>query len=171
MAPGSTEARKALALKHEMDSERAPSVVAKGAGMVADEILRLAREHNIPIRQDRNLIEILYRMDLESQIPPELYLVVAEMLAFLYLSTHQYQEETAQAFGNLGTVLYTRGDYETARRHWETARNLYNKMGQADKVSQLDLLLDHLPKQKPAGDENAEDKKSGSGFGKVNTGS
>ena len=145
MATQHTPFIKAVALKHEMESDQAPVVTAKGAGVVAEEILRLAKEHNIPIRQDKNLIEILYRMDMEAQIPRELYLVVAEMLAFLYLSTRQYQEETAQAFGNLGTVLYTRGDYETARRHWTTARELFSQMGQQDKVNQLDILLHHLP--------------------------
>lgn len=137
---------KAVALRHDMDSRQAPVVTAKGVGLVAEEILRISREYNIPVRQDRDLVEILYRIDMESQIPRELFLVVAEMLAFLYLSTSQFQAETAQAFGNLGTVMYTQGDYMTAREHWERARAIFSHLGKMDKVKQLDILLQNLPR-------------------------
>ncbi|HVO95158.1 MAG TPA: EscU/YscU/HrcU family type III secretion system export apparatus switch protein, partial [Terriglobales bacterium] len=57
---------------------------AKGRGYLADKILELARLHNIPIRQDKNLVQILSRLDLGDEIPPEVYRVVAEILAFIY---------------------------------------------------------------------------------------
>jgi len=51
---------------------------------VADKILALAREHGIPIEKDSTLMEALYRLDLNEQIPEELYQIVAEILAFIY---------------------------------------------------------------------------------------
>jgi flagellar biosynthesis protein len=62
----------------------APAVVAKGRGIVAQKILDLARANEVPIREDRNLVEILSVLDLDQEVPPEAYKVVAELLAFLY---------------------------------------------------------------------------------------
>jgi len=84
------ESRQGVALRYEPKRERAPRVVAKGRGYLADKILELAREHNIPIRQDKNLLQILSRLDLNDEIPPEIYKAVAEILAFIYrLSNRQ----------------------------------------------------------------------------------
>ena len=76
--------RKAVALKYERGRDAAPKVTAKGRGAVADKILALAREHGIPIEKDTTLMEALYRLDLNEQIPEELYQIVAEILAFIY---------------------------------------------------------------------------------------
>ncbi len=76
--------RKAVALKYERGKDAAPKVTAKGRGAVADKILALAREHGIPIEKDSTLMEALYRLDLNEQIPEELYQIVAEILAFIY---------------------------------------------------------------------------------------
>lgn len=76
--------RKAAALKYRRDSKAAPSVVAKGKGELAERIIALAREHNIPIREDRNLVEVISTLDLAEEIPPELYKAVAELLVFIY---------------------------------------------------------------------------------------
>ncbi|TMA60429.1 MAG: hypothetical protein E6J73_13755, partial [Deltaproteobacteria bacterium] len=62
----------------------APKLVAKGRGYLADKIIELARLHNIPIRQDKKLLQILSRLDLEEEIPLEVYKAVAEILAFIY---------------------------------------------------------------------------------------
>jgi flagellar biosynthesis protein len=87
------ESRQAVALRYEPKRELAPRVVAKGRGYLADKILELARHHNIPVRQDRNLLQILSRLDLNDEIPPEVYRAVAEILAFIYrLSRRQLQE-------------------------------------------------------------------------------
>jgi flagellar biosynthesis protein len=84
------ESRQAVALRYEPKREQAPRVVAKGRGYLADKILELAREHNIPVRQDKNLLQILSRLDLNDEIPPEVYKAVAEILAFIYrLSNRQ----------------------------------------------------------------------------------
>jgi flagellar biosynthesis protein len=76
--------KKAVALKYERGKDAAPKVAAKGRGAVADKILALAREHRIPIEQDSTLMDALYRLDINEEIPEELYQVVAELLAFIY---------------------------------------------------------------------------------------
>ena len=64
--------------------------MAKSGGYLADKIIEIAREHNIPIRQDKNLLQILSRLDLNDEIPTEIYKAVAEILAFIYrLSNRQ----------------------------------------------------------------------------------
>jgi len=75
---------KAVALKYQPESDRAPRVIAKGQGKVAEKIIEIARQHNIHIHNDPDLIEVLSRLDLNAEIPPELYVVVAELLAFIY---------------------------------------------------------------------------------------
>jgi flagellar biosynthesis protein len=76
--------RKAAALTYKNGSKAAPSVTAKGKGALAERIIALAREHDIPIREDRNLVEAISTLDLAEEIPPELYKAVAEVLVFIY---------------------------------------------------------------------------------------
>jgi flagellar biosynthesis protein len=76
--------RQAVALHYAPKRGNAPRLVAKGRGYLADRILELARLHNIPVRQDKKLLQILSRLDLEEEIPPEVYRAVAEILAFIY---------------------------------------------------------------------------------------
>jgi flagellar biosynthesis protein len=78
------EQDKAVALKYERGKDPAPRVMAKGRGVVAERILAIAREHNIPIRQDKALLDALYRLDINEEIPEDLYRVIAEVLAFIY---------------------------------------------------------------------------------------
>lgn len=78
------ERDKAVALKYERGKGPAPKVTAKGSGAVAEKILAIARENNIPIRQDKTLLEALYKLDINDEIPEELYKVIAEILAFIY---------------------------------------------------------------------------------------
>jgi flagellar biosynthesis protein len=75
---------KAVALKYEKEKDAAPRVVAKGRGSVAEKIIETARVHNVPLHEDKNLVEVLEALDLETEIPPELYRAVAEVLAFIY---------------------------------------------------------------------------------------
>lgn len=76
--------RRAAALQYEPDRDEAPRLVARGEGHVAERILEIAREHGIPVHEDRALVDLLARLDLGSEIPPELYRVVAEIIAFVY---------------------------------------------------------------------------------------
>lgn len=78
--------RKAVALKYDPSQSDAPKVAAKGQGMLADRILETARENGIPIQEDPALVEVLSKLDLDQQIPPELYNLVAEILTFIYRS-------------------------------------------------------------------------------------
>ena len=72
------------ALRYDHPGDRAPKLVARGEGHVAERILALAREHGVPVHEDRELVDVLARLDLEEDIPAEVYQVVAEILAFLY---------------------------------------------------------------------------------------
>ena len=62
----------------------APRVVAKGGGACAEAIISLAREHGVYVHQSPELVNLLMGIDLDSEIPPELYQAVAEILAWLY---------------------------------------------------------------------------------------
>jgi flagellar biosynthesis protein len=70
----------------ETDARRrgAPRVVAKGHGLVADEIIERARAAGVPIHASRELAALLTQVDLDQQIPPALYVAVAEVLVWVY---------------------------------------------------------------------------------------
>lgn len=74
--------RRAIALSY--DQENAPTVSAKGSGDLAEQIIALAQENNIPLMENAYLIELLLALDLGEAIPEELYLSVAEIIAFAY---------------------------------------------------------------------------------------
>jgi len=75
---------KAVALKYDRKKDNAPRVIAKGRGEIAEKIIEVAKAHSVPLYEDKNLIQILEALDLETEIPPELYRAVAEVLAFIY---------------------------------------------------------------------------------------
>lgn len=81
---GNAKRKQAVALRYQAGVAEAPAVIAKGKGYVAENILKQAKEHHIPIQEDPSLVEVLGKLDLNQQIPPELYQVVAEILAFVY---------------------------------------------------------------------------------------
>lgn len=64
--------------------DTAPRVVARGRGLLADEILRRAHAAGVPVHASRELVSLLMQVDLDRHIPPELYRAVAELLAWLY---------------------------------------------------------------------------------------
>jgi flagellar biosynthesis protein len=76
--------KKAVALKYKPGQENTPKVTAKGIGSVAEKIIDIARKQGIPVKDDPDLVEVLSRLDLDEEIPPELYVIVAELLAFVY---------------------------------------------------------------------------------------
>jgi flagellar biosynthesis protein len=75
---------KAAALKYDHQKNKAPKVIAKGRGDIAEKIIEVAKAHNVPLYEDKNLVQLLEALELESEIPPELYRAVAEVLAFIY---------------------------------------------------------------------------------------
>lgn len=82
--------KKAVAIRYDQQKEAAPKVVGKGVGQLAEKIIALAREHDIPIHEDSDLAEILTRLDLHEEIPPSTYVVVAEILAFIYRTNERF---------------------------------------------------------------------------------
>jgi flagellar biosynthesis protein len=76
--------RRAAALRYDKDKAAAPKVVAAGAGLIADRIVAIAREQGLPIREDPALAEALARLELEQEIPAELFVAVAEVLVWAY---------------------------------------------------------------------------------------
>lgn len=82
----------AAAIEYDDKRDAAPRVTAKGRGSIAEKIIKLAMEHNIPIREDPALVQILSRLNIDEQIPPEIYKAIAEILAFVYSVNEQYRE-------------------------------------------------------------------------------
>lgn len=81
--------RKAVALRYQPYEDSAPRVTAKGTGKIAEEIIRLAEAHGIPIQEDASLVSVLTQLDLNEHIPEELFQAVAEILAFVYRADKQ----------------------------------------------------------------------------------
>lgn len=73
----------AIALVYSQ-GDAAPRVVAKGRGIIAEQIVARAREHGVWVHESPELVALLMQVDLDNFIPPELYLAVAELLAWLY---------------------------------------------------------------------------------------
>ena len=83
--PDKDSGRKAaIAVRYDVDHDRAPLILATGRGSIADEIVRIAEENGIPLHEDRPLAEMLTKLELDTEIPPDLYVLVAEVLFFVY---------------------------------------------------------------------------------------
>ncbi|SEF51709.1 flagellar biosynthesis protein [Caloramator fervidus] len=80
--------KKAVALKYNKNL-KAPYVTAVGFGQVAEKIIKIAKESNIPIVENENLVDSLSKLPLNQPIPPELYEAVAEIIAFVYKINNQ----------------------------------------------------------------------------------
>ena len=84
MTKGKNIRKEAIALTYKPGQEDAPTIVAKGKGKIAENILAKANEHNVPIQEDASLVELLGQLDINQSIPEELYQAVAEVFAFVY---------------------------------------------------------------------------------------
>ena len=78
------QSKEAVALKYDREADRAPKVTARGKGFLAARIIETAKKHDIPIHEDPDLVEMFAAIELNEEIPPELYTVVAEVLAMIY---------------------------------------------------------------------------------------
>jgi flagellar biosynthesis protein len=76
--------QKAVALGYDIKEDQAPKVLAKGEGEIALQIIKIAKEHGVTIREDANLVEILSALELDEFIPLEAYATVAEILRYIY---------------------------------------------------------------------------------------
>jgi flagellar biosynthesis protein len=84
MAQPPTPKPKAVALRYDKERDNAPRVTAKGEGFIAEQIIQVAREAGIHVRQDRSLVEVLSKLDLDSPIPTEAFAAVAAILTYVY---------------------------------------------------------------------------------------
>ncbi len=84
MKQESPKRKKAVALRYKDGEDQAPKVAAKGQGTVAEKIISLAREAGVPVKEDFDLVEVLSKLEVDEFIPPETYVVVAEILAWVY---------------------------------------------------------------------------------------
>ena len=76
--------QKAVALKYDIEKDNAPKIVAKGKSETASNIIKIAKENDIPIRKDEDLIELLSQLDIDKEIPSSMYKAVAEIFSFIY---------------------------------------------------------------------------------------
>ncbi|WP_348695458.1 EscU/YscU/HrcU family type III secretion system export apparatus switch protein [Duganella fentianensis] len=74
---------RAVALAYGVN-DAAPKVVAKGRGLIAEQIIDIALEAGVFVHESRDLVSLLMDIDLDQQIPPALYRTIAELLAWLY---------------------------------------------------------------------------------------
>ncbi len=76
--------KKAVALRYRPNEQKAPKIVAKGRGYVAENILAAAQKNSVPVYQNKSLVNMLMALELDKEIPAELYSTVAEVLAYVY---------------------------------------------------------------------------------------
>lgn len=76
--------KKAVALKYDMQQDMAPRVIAKGRGHVAEHILATAQKNSVPVYQNKTLVNMLMALEIDREIPPELYKAIAEVMAYVY---------------------------------------------------------------------------------------
>ncbi len=84
--------KKVVVLKYDQEKSSAPVVVAKGKGYIAENILKIAEENGVPLKEDNDLINYLMSLELYEEIPPELYKVIAEILAFIFKANEDYKQ-------------------------------------------------------------------------------
>lgn len=89
-----------LAVALQYDGERAPRVTAKGSGELAEQIIALAREHEVPLQENAPMVELLSKLELGEEIPPALYLAVAEIIAFAYYISGRTPADAGAAPGS-----------------------------------------------------------------------
>lgn len=82
----------AVALQYDRVKTGAPKVVAKGSGLIAERLIQMARENHVPVIEDKLLVEMLEQLNVNQEIPPELYQVVAEILVAIYRAENKLKQ-------------------------------------------------------------------------------
>lgn len=77
------QSARAVALAYQPE-DGAPRVIAKGRGLLAEEIIARARDAGVFVHESPELVSLLMQVDMDARIPPELYVAVAELLAWIY---------------------------------------------------------------------------------------
>lgn len=94
--------KKAIALKYDREAGKAPLIVAKGMGEIAEQIMKLAEENDIHIHESPELVEVLIRLELGDEIPESLYRAIAEVIAFAYSLKHDTSNILSEAMKSKG---------------------------------------------------------------------
>jgi flagellar biosynthesis protein len=84
MSQNSDDSRSLAVALAYASGDAAPKVVAKGRGLIAKEIVSRAREHGVFVHESKELVALLSQVDIDDHIPPQLYLAIAELLAWIY---------------------------------------------------------------------------------------
>ncbi|MGB3262146.1 EscU/YscU/HrcU family type III secretion system export apparatus switch protein [Paenisporosarcina sp.] len=84
MSEEKKKVKEVVALTYKQNLENAPTVIAKGKGVIAENLIKIAQEHQILIQEDPSLVALLGQLDINESIPEELYQAVAEVFAFIY---------------------------------------------------------------------------------------
>jgi len=81
--------QKAVALGYDKKKDDAPKVLASGKGVIAEKIIEIARDNNVPMHRDADLVEILSLLEIDESIPIEVYSVVAKIFTYIYEQNNQ----------------------------------------------------------------------------------
>ena len=86
----------AVAIRYDRERENAPRVVAKGRGAIAQQLMAIAKKHAVPVYQNQTVTQLLMAVELDREIPPELYQAVANVLAYVYRLDGRAAEKTGK---------------------------------------------------------------------------
>ncbi|TCL40206.1 flagellar biosynthesis protein [Anaerospora hongkongensis] len=86
--------KQAVAVRYREDKDTAPRIVAKGTGFTAEQIINTAVQHSVPLYQNSTMAGMLMAVELDREIPPELYKVVAEVLAYIFRIDQRLGQQT-----------------------------------------------------------------------------
>ncbi len=96
-ATGHGENDLAVALGYDLEAPAAPKVIAKGKGEIARRIFEIAQANGIPVRRDADLVELLSAVEIDQEIPVEVFAAVAEILAYIYRANGRLPSVETQA--------------------------------------------------------------------------
>lgn len=136
--------QRAVALAYQPDGDVAPRVIAKGEGLIAEEIIARAKQAGIYVHQSPELLSLLMRVDLDSYIPPDLYRVAAELLAWVYqldsAKGHnlEYIPEIASAMPQMPEALAM-----SKTQQEKIKQNIANKLKEAEAVHEKIAEIKH----------------------------
>jgi len=80
---------KAVALEYDSSRNSAPKVTAKGEGFTAENIIKIAKLHDIPIKKDEDLVSMLAELEVDKEVPQEMYKAIAEVFSYIYKLTNK----------------------------------------------------------------------------------
>ncbi len=113
--PPPTSDAVAVALAHDITADRAPKVVAGGRGKVAEQILQIAFQNGVKVREDADLAQLLSAIDIESEIPLEAFAAVAEILIYVYQANNNKPE--------VNSDNEPKNSIQTVADKWKTSLN------------------------------------------------